>query len=222
MPISRHTLLSGPSIGPQRGPAQQLVVFLHGWGADGNDLIGLAPAWQATLPHTHFVSPNAPDPCDQNPMGRQWFGFQEADPGIRNGGHVRAAELINAFLDHSLENLGLGNNQLALVGFSQGAMMAIHVGLRRVPRVAAVVAYSGMLIADASLASETVSRPPVFLCHGDEDPVVPFKSMDNAVTALGSLDVPVQWHRSCGIGHGIDQGGLAAGGSFLTKAFREA
>jgi len=125
-------LLSSPSVPPARqGCARSLVVLLHGWGANGDDLIGLAPAWARALPDAHFVSPHGPDRCDQNPMGLQWFSFLDASPRALLAGAERARGLIDAFLDAELARLGLGDDRLALVGFSQGAMMALHVGLRR-------------------------------------------------------------------------------------------
>jgi len=126
-------MLTGPVVPPRQGDPRQLVVLLHGWGADGNDLIGLAPALQGALPHARFTSPNAPDPCDQNPMGRQWYSFMDERPVTLKKGYERAADLINAYLDAELERMGLDDGHLALVGFSQGAMMAIYVALRAAP-----------------------------------------------------------------------------------------
>jgi phospholipase/carboxylesterase len=215
-------MLSGPVVPPRSGEPRQLVVLLHGWGADGNDLIGLAPALQPALPHARFTSPNAPDPCDQNPMGRQWYSFMDDRPETLKAGYDRAAELINAYLDAELERLKLADSNLALVGFSQGCMMAVHVALRREKPVAGVVGYSGMLIDAENIAAEIRSRPPMLLCHGDADPVVPYASLQQAVAGLAEHDVPAQWHTSPGVGHGIDSGALEAGASFLKNAFREA
>lgn len=215
-------MLSGPVVPPRQGDARQLVVLLHGWGADGNDLIGLAPELQRDLPHARFTSPNAPDPCDQNPMGRQWYSFMDDRPEILKRGYDRASDLINAYLDEQLRTMGLGDDRLALVGFSQGAMMALHVALRRPRPIAGVVGFSGMLIDPESVAAETRSRPPVLLVHGDADPVVPFASLHEAVAALAAVEVPAQWHVSPRVGHGIAPDGLAAGAQFLKNAFRDA
>ncbi len=215
-------MLSGPVVPPKSGEARQLVVLLHGWGADGNDLIGLAPALQPALQPARFASPNAPDPCDQRPMGRQWYSFMDERPEKLKTGYDRAAGLIDAYLDAELERLKLDESRLALVGFSQGAMMAIHVALRRNKPVAGVVGYSGMLIDAENIAAEIKSRPPMLLCHGDADPVVPYASLREAVAGLAKHDVPAQWHTSPGVGHGIDPGALEAGSNFLKNAFREA
>ncbi len=214
--------LSGPVVPPRTGEPCQLVVLLHGWGADGNDLIGLAHPLQSTLPHARFASPNAPDPCDQNPMGRQWYGMMEQRPERMRQGVDRATDLINAYLDRELERLGLDDRALALVGFSQGCMMALHVALRRQSRIAAVAGFSGMLIEEESLEAEIASRPPVFLCHGDADEVVPFEMLHGAVAALSRHDVPVQWHVCRGTGHGIDPDSLQSGARFLKHALRDA
>tara|TARA_B100000676_G_scaffold187353_1_gene184264 strand:- start:9907 stop:10572 length:666 start_codon:yes stop_codon:yes gene_type:complete len=214
--------LSGPVVPPASGDARQLVVLLHGWGADGNDLIGLAPTLQPALPKARFASPNAPDPCDQNPMGRQWYSFMDDRPEVLKAGYERAAGLINAYLDDELERLGLDDSRLALVGFSQGCMMALYVALRRQKPVAGVVGYSGMLIDAENLGAELSSRPPVLLCHGSADPVVPYASLQEAVSGLAEHDISAQWHTSPGVGHGIDPGALNAGSDFLKNAFREA
>ena len=214
--------LSGPVVPPRQGDPRQLVVLLHGWGADGNDLIGLAPALQGALPHARFASPNAPDPCDQNPMGRQWYSFMDERPASLKKGYVRAAGMIDAYLDAELARLGLDDSQLALVGFSQGAMMAVYVALRRARPVAGVVGFSGMMIDEDNAAAELRSRPPILLAHGDADPMVPYASMQQAVGVLSALDVPTQWHTSPGVGHGIAPDALEAGTSFLVNAFREA
>ncbi len=213
--------LSGPSRPPAAGgPARSLVVLLHGWGADGNDLIGLASHWARLLPTAHFASPHAPHPCDENPMGRQWFAFRGRDPQDVAKDAAHAAAIIGGFLDGELARLGLDESALALVGFSQGAMLALYVALRRPRACAAVVGYSGALIGGASLDSELRSKPPVFLAHGDADPMVPFESLAAAVAALGGLEVPVRWHAVPGGGHGIDAESQALGGDFLAETLR--
>jgi len=215
-------MLTGPVVPPRQGDPRQLVVLLHGWGADGNDLIGLAPVLQPELPHARFASPNAPDPCDQNPMGRQWYSFMDERPEVLKRGYARAADMIDAYLDAELARLKLDDTRLALVGFSQGAMMAVYVALRRARLIAGVVGFSGMMIDADNTAAELRSRPPVLLVHGDADPVVPFDSLHEAVGVLLELDVPTQWHVSPGVGHGISPDALEAGASFLKNAFREA
>ncbi len=224
--------LDGPRIPPGSGRAKALVVFLHGYGADGNDLIEIGRQWRALLPDAAFVSPHAPERCAASPMGRQWFALGNQPPDDPAGaeerwrGVVRARGAIEAFLDAELSRLGLDESRLALVGFSQGAMMALHVGLRRRLAPAALLGYSGMLVGpehlgEAAARDSRGSRPPILLIHGDQDPLIPIEAMFIAADALASADIPAQWHVSFGAGHGIDGGGLSHGGQFLAKAFGE-
>src|SRR5579862_8704570 len=141
--------LDGPRLAPQSGSAQQLVVFLHGYGADGNDLIDIGRAWQQILPHAAFVSPHAPEPCGQAPVGRQWFALTFRDPNERWVGVNKAAPGLQRFIDAELARHQLPASALALVGFSQGTMMSLHVGLRRTVAPAAIVGYSGLLVLPA-------------------------------------------------------------------------
>jgi phospholipase/carboxylesterase len=215
--------IDGPRLEPQAGgAARQLVVFLHGYGADGNDLIDIGRAWQPLLPHAAFVSPHAPHACGQAPMGRQWFPLTMRDPNERWLGANAAAPALQTFLDAELERRNLPPSALALVGFSQGTMMALHVGLRRAAAPFAIVGYSGLLIVppDADpqkMATELKGRPPILLIHGDRDDRIPPEALFHATSALAALDVPVEWHLSAGIGHGIDQEGLRHGGEFLAR-----
>ena len=152
--------LSGPSRPPASGgKPRRLVILLHGLGADGNDLIGLAPYWARLLPEAEFLSPNAPFPCDMAPYGYQWFSSQDRSPEAVLGGVRAAAPILDAFIDEALEERGLGSRELALVGFSQGTMMSLFVGLRRAEPVAGIVGFSGRLLAPELLASEMRSRP---------------------------------------------------------------
>ena len=211
-------ILDGPSLGPAAHAApEQVVVFLHGVGADGNDLIGLAPTFQTILPGALFLSPHAPFPFDMAPTGRQWFSIQDMD--IRMEGVRRAGPLLDAFIEQALEKSGLGADRLALVGFSQGTMMALHVGLRRAAAVAGILGYSGMVVGPDELPAEIKSRPPVMLIHGDADPVVPFSSLGLAVEALRAAGVDVTSHVCPGLGHGIDDAGLRLGQEFLGRVF---
>ena len=214
--------LDGPRVEPQSGPARALVVFLHGYGADGNDLIDIGRAWQGLLPQAAFVSPHAPEPCGQAPVGRQWFALTFRDPDERWLGCLKAAPMLDSFLDAELKRRNLPSSALALVGFSQGTMMALHVGLRRATAPFAIVGYSGLLAVppDAAVekaASEIRSRPPVLLIHGDRDELIPAQALFQSANGLGALGVPVEWHLSRGIGHGIDEEGLRQGGEFLSR-----
>jgi len=215
--------LDGPRLEPRSGTARSLVVFLHGYGADGNDLIDIGRAWQPLLPDTAFVSPHAPNPCGQSPAGREWFPLTFRDPGERWRGVNAAAPVLNSFLDAELARRKLPARALALVGFSQGTMMALHVGLRRAVAPAAIVGYSGMLVIPEieaemdSFAAEIRSRPPVLLIHGDQDPLIPVEALFHGAQGLAALEVPTEWHISPGVGHGIDQEGLRHGGEFLAR-----
>jgi phospholipase/carboxylesterase len=216
--------LDGPRIEPRSGPARQLVVFLHGYGADGNDLIEVGRAWQGLLPSAAFVSPHAPRPCGQAPVGREWFPLTFRNPDERWIGVNEATPVLERFLDAELKRHNLPPAALALVGFSQGTMMALHVGLRRAVGPAAIVGYSGMLVVPEDIdpntfAAEFRSRPPVLLVHGDEDQLIPVQAIFHAAQGLAELDVPAEWHISSGIGHGIDQEGLRQGGEFLARSF---
>jgi phospholipase/carboxylesterase len=216
--------LDGPRLGPKSGVAKQLVVFLHGYGADGNDLIDIGRAWQQILPHAAFVSPHAPEPCGQAPVGRQWFPLTMRDPNERWLGVNKAAPLLDHFLDTELVRHKLPPSALALVGFSQGTMMALHVGLRRTVAPAAIVGYSGVLVVPPNVDAEAFAgeikvRPPVLLVHGDRDELIPPQALFQATQGLASLEVPVEWHLSPSIGHGIDAEGLRHGGEFLTRRF---
>lgn len=209
--------LDGPRCGAAAGEAQQLVVLLHGLGADGHDLISLAPLFAQRLPQAAFVSPHAPFPCDMAPVGRQWFSFQDASPEAILGGVRLAAPVLNAFLDTELERHGLSDSQLVLAGFSQGTMMALYVALRRPAACAGVLGYSGALIGVELLSGEIESRPPVLLLHGDADQVVPPRSLPAAVAALEANGVSVTSELRPGLGHGIDERGLQLGADFLIR-----
>ena len=217
--------LNGPRLEPRSGAARQLVVFLHGYGADGNDLIDIGRAWQGLLPQAAFVSPHAPEPCGQAPTGRQWFSLTFRDPNERWVGANKAAPVLEHFLDAELKRRNLPPSALALVGFSQGTMMALHVGLRRAVAPAAIIGYSGMLVLPSGLdpdkfPEEILSKPPILLIHGDRDDVIPAQALFQAAQMLAALEVPVQWHLSLGVAHGIDPEGLRQGGEFLARCFK--
>jgi phospholipase/carboxylesterase len=213
------TRLSGPRVAPQSGVAKQLVVLLHGVGADGDDLIGLAPALAQFLPHAAFVAPNGPEPCDMAPFGYQWFSLRDRRPEALLRGVQAAAPLIDAFLDDELARHRLDGRQLALVGFSQGTMMSLYVAPRRPAPLAAVLGFSGALLGAAALKVEAVSRPPVFLIHGDADEIVPLGALAAAVAGLQAADIPVRFEIRPGLPHAIDPEGIAHGGAFLAAAF---
>ncbi len=211
--------LQGLAMPPASGQKpKSVVVLLHGVGADGNDLLGLAPYWAPALPDTEFVSPHAPFPYDMAPFGRQWFSLQDRSSAAILAGIQQAAPILDHFLDQLLASRGLDNSRLALVGFSQGTMMSLYTGLRRAEPAACIVGYSGALAGAALLAQEIRCRPPVLLVHGEDDPVVPFAALDAAAKTLASVGVRVETLARPSLGHSIDEEGLRRGGEFLTAA----
>ena len=216
----------GPRLAPASGgAAKQLVLLLHGYGADGDDLIELGRAWQPWLPEAAFFAPHAPDVLPHaGAGGRQWFPLTMRDPQERWRGVTQAGPGLDTLVDAELGAHNLEARRLALVGFSQGAMMALHVGLRRPEAVAAIVGLSGLLVIQdgtgpESLAASARSRPPVLLSHGDGDDIIPVDALFMSAEALAAADIPCEWHLSAGIGHGIDEGALRHAGLFLTHAF---
>jgi phospholipase/carboxylesterase len=194
-----------------------LVILLHGYGSNGDDLIGLVPYWRDALPHTAFVSPNAPEPCPGAPGGYQWWGLSSMSASARAEGAARAAPVLDAFIDAELARHGLTEAELALVGFSQGTMMALRVGPRRPRTLAGIVGYSGMLADEAALADPAVNHPPILLVHGDADPMIPVAAMHQAEAALTRNGFSVRSHVSPGLGHSVDLPGLQLGGRFLAE-----
>lgn len=200
------------------GRARSIVVFVHGYGADGADLLGLGDALAPHLPDTVFVAPDAPQPCVGNPFGFQWFPIPWLDGSSEEAareGMAASVALMDAFLDARLAEEGLGPEAMALVGFSQGAMMSLHVAPRRAAAVAGVVAISGRLLVPERLAAEAVVKPPVLLIHGDQDPVVPFDDMGRAGEALVAAGFETFGHVMEGTGHGIAPDGLGVALQFL-------
>ncbi|UYN95942.1 MAG: dienelactone hydrolase family protein [Enhydrobacter sp.] len=212
--------LEGPSHGPHNGGAPgHLVVLLHGYGADGNDLIGLAPVLAPLMPDVVFHAPNAPHPCEGNPYGYQWFGISRLDPQVAAAGVQAAAPFVDRFLDATMARHGLDESKTVLVGFSQGTMMALHVGLRRARPLAGIVGFSGMLAAADALPAEIRSRPPVLLAHGDADEMLPSVLSEQAAQVLKANGLSVGLHIAPGVGHGIDQSGLSHAARFLLDCF---
>ena len=208
-------LLDGPRIAPADGGVpRSLVILLHGYGSNGEDLISLAPYWRDALPHTAFVSPNAPERCPGAPGGFQWWGITNLDPDARRTGAARAAPVLDAFIEAELGRTGLIESAVALVGFSQGTMMALQVGPMRARPLAGIVGYSGML-ADPAQLTKAASKPPILLVHGDIDPMIPVSALAQADRALSQAGFTVRTHVSSGLGHSIDAAGLQLGGDFL-------
>ncbi|WP_442755007.1 alpha/beta hydrolase [Methylocystis sp. JAN1] len=215
--------IDGPRVAAKSGKARQLVVFLHGYGADGADLIEIGRQWRSFLPDADFVAPHAPERCAMSPMGRQWFPLTMRDPDERWRGVISARPTLDAFLDEELEKRGFDERSLALVGFSQGTMMALHTGLRRRKAPRAILGYSGILVLgpDQPGAERSPQSPPpnVLLVHGEEDELIPVDALMLSANSLADMNVPTQWHISAGLGHGIDNAGLIHGALFLAQAF---
>ncbi|WP_439142758.1 alpha/beta hydrolase [Planktotalea sp.] len=204
---------------PVSGETHSVVVFLHGYGANGADLLGLADPLGEHLPDTLFVAPDAPEDCAGSPMGYQWFPIpwidnsseEEAERGMN-----AAVEDLNAFLDALMVDEDVLPEQVVLFGFSQGTMMSLHVAPRREDAVAGVVGFSGRLLSPELLADEVVVRPPILLVHGDADDVVPVQSLPDAADALQKAGFEdVYAHIMKGTAHGIAPDGLSVALAFM-------
>ena len=215
--------LTGPRAGAKPSVARRLVVFLHGYGADGHDLIGLSEVFGSALPETAFVAPDGPEVCAVNPGGRQWFPIPSFD-GTSESAMARSFEAtvskLHKFLDEEAVRYSFSVDQIALVGFSQGTMMSLHVGLRRDEAVAGIIGFSGRLLVPERLAADIRVRPEVLLVHGDADEMIPVEAIHEARAALAEAEVPVRWHISAGMGHGIAPDGIALGREFLRDRFQ--
>ena len=217
------TALDGPRFGPARGgQPKQLVVLLHGWGADGHDLIGLAPALAPVLPEAEFLSPDGPFECDAG-FGRQWFSLGDRSPEgdmaepVMTARLAAVAPMIDAFIDEALRERALGADKLALVGFSQGTMAALYVGLRRAQGPAGILGYSGHLVAGKGLGREARARPEILLVHGEQDDILPVAATRHAEQTLRAEGFKVSAVYRPGLGHGIDEDGLRHGAAFLKR-----
>lgn len=210
--------LDGPRRAAAAGEATSLVVFLHGYGSNGDDLFSLAEPLSRILPQSAFASPNAPERSSLNPFGHHWFALPWIDGASEaemTAGFEAARAKLGTFLDAELARYGLGGDRLALVGFSQGAMMAMQVGPTREPGPAGIVALSGRLADPERLARERRSQPPVLVIHGDLDDVIPVAALEAAREGLEAAGLAVQTHVSRGVGHGIGEDGLALTAQFL-------
>jgi phospholipase/carboxylesterase len=213
--------LDGPGLAPlSGGKAAYLVLLLHGVAANGNDLISLGSAWRKILPKAEFIAPNAPFPCDYSPEARQWFSLADRAPEKLLAGLREAGAILDRFFDELLASRQLGDARLALAGFSQGAATALYAGLRREPQIAGIVAFSGALPDAEGLGRDIRSKPPVLLVHGVADDVVLFQSMANAKATLEAAGVPVTAVARPGLGHAIDDTGIALGGEFLCDVLK--
>ena len=213
------TTLTGSKAPAKSGTTKSLVILLHGYGADGNDLFGLAGPLSEHMPDTAFHSPNAPQRSTMNPMGYQWFPIPWLDGSTdeqRDQGFAEAQGLLNAYIDQAMAEEGVTPEQTALIGFSQGTMMSLYVAPRRDAQIAGIVGFSGRLIPGDDLA-DVPSKPPVLLVHGDMDEMINVSEMSQAETALRAAGFEVNSHISRGIGHGIALDGLTLALQFLMK-----
>ncbi|MHA6724241.1 alpha/beta hydrolase [Sphingomonas sp. RS2018] len=210
--------IDGPRLAPlSGGRPESLIVLVHGYGSNGDDLISLAAMIRPALPDAAFVAPNAPSRIPHIAAAHQWWPIETFSMAERAAGAAAAAPVLDKFISDELWKAGLTSDRLLLVGFSQGTMMALHVGLRREKPVAGIVGISGMLVAPDVLPAEIRSRPPVLLIHGTQDDVVPFRSMALAAEALEAEGVPVQTHASTGIAHSVGQDGLEKATRFASR-----
>jgi phospholipase/carboxylesterase len=217
--------LDGPRILPKNRTAKQLIVFLHGYGADGDDLITIGKQWQNMMPDAAFSSPHAPEVCAQAPVGKQWFPLETFEPEEQWAGVNKAAPALNAYLDAELQRYGLDDSRLFLVGFSQGTMLGLHVGLRRAKAPAGILGFSGLLVGPEFLSEATAKSPagkppPILLVHGNQDELIPVEALFISSEELAKANIPCEWHLSAGLGHGIDAGGLTHGGLFACKCLK--
>ncbi|MBV9550073.1 MAG: prolyl oligopeptidase family serine peptidase [Alphaproteobacteria bacterium] len=206
--------LDGPRLSPLGGTARQLIVLVHGYGADGNDLISLGKVWQARFPDAAFFAPNGPEPAPGSP-GFQWFALTDLNPEETERGVEAAAPGLDAAIDAELAAHKLNPENLALLGFSQGAMMALHIGLHRKVPPLAILSYSGLLAGRIPMPAPGGAYPPVFLSHGDSDQVVPPQMLFLAAGALRQVGAQIDWHLARNTAHGIDPESLELGAQFL-------
>lgn len=213
--------LDGPHITPASGKAKQMVIFLHGYGANGDDLLGIGEEWKEALPDTVFLGPHAPDICEASPYGYQWFSIREIDGKAfeRDKMVEHVAPVLNAYIDEQLQKWGVPENKLAVVGFSQGAMMAMYTMPRRKAACAGVIGYSGILLDAAGLKGAGVVKMPVLAIHGDADSIVPPKYLAGVQEGFSGAGFDVETIMRPNLAHGIDQFGLIRGVEFIKEVF---
>ena len=211
-------ILDSNRVNSRSGVDSSLVIFLHGYGANGNDLLGLADQLSEHLPDTVFLAPDAPEICSVNPGGFQWFPIPWIDGSTEEEserGLLRATEDLRMFIKQSMEEEGLSEAETILIGFSQGTMMALHVGPRMVDSILGIIGFSGRILNPESLLEDCKSKPPTLLIHGDQDDVVPFSSLSTAESTLQECGFEVETHVMEGTGHGISPDGLLACLNFI-------
>jgi phospholipase/carboxylesterase len=218
--MNDQTTLHGPSVAPASGkPPKQLVIFCHGVGSDGQDLIGLSPYFAKVLPDAQFIAPNGPQAFDMASVGYQWFSLNNPDPASRLEGTQTAALALNAFIDHQIAKYNLESKDVALVGFSQGSMVSLHVGVRRQQQLAGLLSYSGAVIAPELVVSEVKSQPPVLMIHGTIDEVVPVAALYEGISALQASGVQARGEIVPDLGHSLNDKCIMEGMDFLAECF---
>lgn len=215
------TKIDGPFIPPKSGKAKQLVIFLHGYGANGDDLLSIGTEWRDALPDAAFVSPNAPEPCDGSAFGYQWFPIRSVDRDAieREKQAEKAAGVLQGFIDEQLAKWNVDESGLGVAGFSQGAMMAMYAMPRRKKPCAAVIGWSGMVIDAAGLKSPDIVKVPILAIHGDEDTIVDPQNLDVIEKEFSAAGFEVEAIMRKGLAHGIDQFGLMRGLDFIKERF---
>ncbi|MGJ3231596.1 MAG: alpha/beta hydrolase [Oceanicaulis sp.] len=211
-------LIDGPRIAPKSGKAKKLVVLFHGYGSNGQDLIGLAQAWAPQFPDIAWASPNAPESVPGFPGGYQWFPISRLDPALMEQGVRSAHASAEQFVKSELKRWELEGGDVLLVGFSQGTMMALHTGLRRDAAPAGILGYSGALAGPERLKDEMTCKPPILLIHGDQDEVLPLGMTLMAAQGLCAAGHGAEFHISAGIPHSIGPDGLELGQRFIANA----
>ena len=197
------------------GRVEKLVVLIHGYGASGENLIGLSYHWQSSLPHTFFVAPNGPEPCDVNPMGYQWFGLPDLSLTNIRLGLDRATPVLQNYVQQLITTYQLSPRDVAVVGFSQGAMLALDL-MFVMPNLAGIIAYSGIFLPPTKLPDS----PPLckaLLIHGTLDMVVPFSFLQQAELNLKKYGIAFDSYTCHGLDHSINQEGIEKGKNFLMQ-----
>jgi phospholipase/carboxylesterase len=210
--------LSGPEAAPASGgPAKQLIIFVHGYGANGEDLISLSRYYAQVSPDAAFISPDAPYRCDGAPMSFQWYDVWMKDPAERLAAIRSTGEIFDNFVTGQLAVHGLSEDKLVLIGFSQGTMMSLFTAPRRENAIAGIVGYSGRMESPDTLKAEIRSKPPVVMVHGDSDELLAVSEMETAAATLRDCGVEIDTHIRPGLGHGIDEEGIRVGLAFVQK-----
>ena len=222
--MTSSNMLSGPFLPPKSGEAKQMVMFLHGYGADGADLLSIGADLADMFPDTAFVSPNAPESCEEAGAGYQWFQIRETDGSLVKETDLterikKPADVLNSFIDAQLKKWDVDESQMIVMGFSQGSMMALYTMPRREKSCAGIISYSGLLIDAKGLTAPKIVKPPVLAVHGNADELVPSSNLEVIQETLSSAGFNVKTVMRPNLGHGIDQPGLERGVQFIQEAF---